>query len=139
MVDLKRVRKICGERALNLLRRYNISISNVKVQGSSLRTPNASDIDLAVFLSEQEFNTTAQQIRAGFRRRNAPSKVISDFENQVLQGKINSFYFDRLVGSSETFNQELYELRSFISESRGIDLSIMKEQGQFNIGPFLNF
>lgn len=128
-----------------LLVKYGIPAGDIKVQGSSLRTSAAKDIDMAVFVSDSEFDAMAIKLREGIVSRTATNpklrkSLLQQLDNGIQEGRINSFLFDRLPSSTQSFNQELYELNKFLSETgKGFDLSVMKTSGKFVLSPALNF
>ncbi|MEP7317145.1 MAG: DUF4157 domain-containing protein [Panacibacter sp.] len=127
-----------------LLIKYSVPANDIKVQGSSLRTSNAKDIDLAVFVSDAEFDAMALKLREGIVSRTASNlklqkNLLQQLDNGIGQGRINSFLFDRLP-HSPSFNQELHELNKFLTETGKVfDLSVMKTSGKFVLSPSLNF
>jgi hypothetical protein len=130
-----------------LLAKYNISSGDVQVQGSSLRTPDAKDIDLAVFVSDEEFNALTAKAREGIMSRTAASgnmklrkNLLQQLDNGIAEGRLNSFLIDPMPPPGKTFNQDLYELNQFLNQDKkGFDLSVMKSSGKFVLSPALKF
>src|SRR5205814_1826927 len=60
-------------KVLELARRYKLPAGRIVIQGSSLRTPQAKDVDVAIFVTEEEFQRYAEQCREGIRRRSGKS------------------------------------------------------------------
>jgi hypothetical protein len=129
----------------SLLTKYGIPVGDVKVQGSSLRTPGAKDIDMAVFVTDAEFDAMTKKLREGIISRTPDgSKIrknlIKQLDDGIAEGRINSYLFDRIPGNTQSFNQELYPLNKYLtSTDKGFDLSVMKSSGKFVLNPALNF
>jgi hypothetical protein len=121
-----------------LLGKNGIPVDDIRIQGSSLRTPDAKDVDIAVFVSEGQFNELSQGMIKGIQRRanpHAANSIIGDLEGQIADGRINSFYFDRT--SKVTFNQQLNQLTKHMSNSDGVDLSLILKGRNFDVSPYL--
>jgi hypothetical protein len=125
----------------DLLSKNGIPVDDICIQGSSLRTANAKDIDIAVFVSENVFNSLSSKMIKGIQQRANPRaarKIIGNLEHQISNGRINSFYFDRI--ENESFNEKLFELTRYMSNSEGsIDLSLMLKGKTFDVSPYLGF
>jgi hypothetical protein len=135
----------------SLLQKYNIPIEDVRIQGSSVRTPGANDVDLGVFVNESKFNELYNEMKAGIESRTTEGSAIrksllEGLEKGKADGRINSYYFDRVNGSGgATFGQELFELVDYTNMGRvwepgkgPFDLSVIMEGRGFDVGPFLN-
>jgi predicted nucleotidyltransferase len=128
-----------------LLDKYKIPSSNVKVQGSSLRTASAADVDIAVLVSQQEFDALVAAARQGIRTRNAAKphliqSLMDQLDAQVAKGRLGATMFDRISGNSKTFGQELYEFKRHLNDpAKGFDLSLILDTGSFNVSPYLSF
>ncbi len=132
------------QRITGLLESYGISSNDIRIQGSSLRTSSAEDIDIAVFLSAADFDAVATTAREGYiarlRLNNHTEedihKRIKPIDKQIANGRLNSYYFDR-IPNSDVFNDALYEIRN--SFGFKIDISLMRPGSGFDIEPFLRF
>ncbi len=135
----------------SLLQKYNIPIEDVRIQGSSVRTPGANDVDIGVFVNESKFNELYNAMKAGIESRTTEGSAIrksllEGLEKGKADGRINSYYFDRVNGSGgATFGQELFELVDYTNMGRvwesgkgPFDLSVIIEGRGFDVGPFLN-
>ncbi|WP_164515184.1 hypothetical protein [Paenibacillus lentus] len=126
----------------DLLKKYNISTNDIRIQGSSVRTPNANDVDIAIVVKKEEFDKLYSEIVEGLKDRiKKPStrkKLLRDLEKQVESGRINSFYFNR-IEDDISFNQQLYELieHTNLTESP-FDLSIVVKGSEFDLYPYIN-
>jgi hypothetical protein len=121
-----------------LLAKSGLPVDDIRIQGSSLRTPDAKDVDIAVFVSEGQFNELSQGMIEGIQRRANPyaaSSIIGSLESQISDGRINSFYFDR--ASKVTFNQQLNELTRYMTNNEGVDLSLILKGRNFDVSPYL--
>jgi hypothetical protein len=133
----------------DILRRYDIPDSNVNIQGSSLRTEAAKDIDMAVFVTKEEFDAIVSKAIKGIETRQNGTDItsqkkrenlIGDVKNQAASGRLNSYYFDRIPGNATTFNQALYQTRRHLNDpDKGVDLSVMLEGANFSVSPLLPF
>ena len=126
-----------------LMKKAGVPTDDIRVQGSSLRTPNAKDVDLAVFVSQKEFNELVKSIRKRLQdtvkkypNSSKARKNLKDFEKQVSSGRINSFQLDKVDG--QTINKSLFNLSSKFKIG-GIDLSVMKKGAGFDLQPNLKF
>lgn len=121
-----------------LLSKHGIPIDDIRIQGSSLRTPDAKDVDIAVFVSEDKFLDLQQSMINGINSRasdDAAESIIDDLMTQAATGRINAFYFDR-IPNEKTFNQQLYDLLRYMSNSESTDLSIIIKGRSFDISPY---
>lgn len=119
-----------------LLLKYNLPVDDIRVQGSSLRSPQAKDVDIAVFIDPVRFHELTDAMLKGLRQRAAPhvaTSMTQEMRKQIEQGRINSYYFDRM--GDRTFNQELRDLTKHMAQSDGIDLSLMLRGRDFDISP----
>ncbi len=120
-----------------LLLRYGLPVDDLRVQGSALRSPDAKDVDIAVFIDPVRFKELTDAMLQGLRSRAKPhvaSSMSAEMRKQIEQGRINSYYFDRI--GDRTFNQELRDLAKHLSGSDSIDLSLMLKGRDFDISPF---
>ncbi len=128
-----------------LLAKYDIPFTEIRVQGSSLRTSAAKDIDLAVFVSNDDFAKFVAKLRKGILERTGHNpklqkKLIKMLDKNVAQGRVNSFLFDRIAGQTESFNQEMWKLNRFLNDTeKGFDVSVMLNNGSFDMHPYLTF
>lgn len=130
----------------NTLKRYRIPFYDVNIQGSSLRTEAAHDIDIAVFVNKEEFDRLVVAARRGIEMRNAGNdpktigkreKLLKNLEKQVPTGRLNSFIIDAPSGLP-SFNSSLSTACKLI-DNKGINLSVMLNDNKFNISPLLPF
>lgn len=134
----------------DILKRYNVPSYDVQIQGSSLRNESANDIDIAVFVSKEEFDSLTEAARAGINRRNAgPDKTkilkgkIADLERNLKQGRINSYLIDYPEGA-DGMNKALYTTQPLFNttdkpQAKTINLSVMMKGSRYEISPFLKF
>jgi len=120
----------------SLLARYGLPIDDIRIQGSSLRSQEAKDVDIAVFIDAKQFKELTDAMLAGLKSRAKPhvaNSMTATMKQQIEQGRINSFYFDRIT--KKTFNQELRDLTKHMTDSKDIDLSLMINGRDFDISP----
>lgn len=125
-----------------LLGKYRVLEGKIVVQGSSLRTPNAKDVDVAVFVSDEVFAQYAQRCRDGIDTRasnRAKKKLLANLEREIERGYISKFNIDRLPEAPRVaFGDEVNRL---IETPFGIetDVSVMKQSSYLALYPFLEF
>ncbi|MEW5755365.1 MAG: hypothetical protein AB1810_03600 [Pseudomonadota bacterium] len=121
-----------------LLIKYGIPAGDVRIQGSSLRTPEAKDVNIAVFIPKETFDTLTEAMIKGLLQHASPheAKALADtVREQIAEGRIQSLYFDRI--GERSFNQELRDLTRHISGSDNIDLSLMLRGMDFDVSPIM--
>lgn len=135
-----------SEKLKGLLTKYNIPVEDIRIQGSALRTPNANDVDIVVFVKKEKFDALLEDMVAGMssriKRENSRKKMIGDLKAQAAKGKINSFNFDRLPDHEFSFNQDLYRMMEEIgmkTEGRviDVDLSLLLKGENFDVKPYM--
>jgi hypothetical protein len=125
-----------------LLSKYDVPSGKIYVQGSSLRTAKAKDVDVAIFVSDGDFAKYAERCREGIRTRNAAKpylveSLLKDLEAQVKDGYISKFLMDRIAGApKQSFEREV---GSLIEGPLGIrtDISVMKSSSKLALYPAL--
>jgi hypothetical protein len=124
-----------------LLRKYGVPEGDIVVQGSSLRTPKAKDVDVAIFVSDQEFATYVQKCKDGIEQRVssevARKKLLKQIDKDAQRGFVRRYNFDRL-GDEDSFEKELATLIGD-SFSIDIDVSVMKSSSELALEPYLKF
>jgi hypothetical protein len=106
---------------------------DIRVQGSSVaRKVNPPDVDVAILVSEAEYNALRDQIRAGIRN----PRILAQFESHWPSGHMNSFYFPRpATAGGRSFNQSIYGAAGDLP----MDVSYVLRGGPFDQGPYLAF
>ena len=125
-----------------LLENYGIRSSDIRIQGSALRTSSAGDIDIAVFLTAADFEAVTAAARRGIIDRTNPrnvSRILDPLDRQIADGRINSYYLDRIPGNQNSFNQDLYPIGQASGQGFSIDLSLMRSGAGFDMEPSLRF
>ncbi|MFK7048829.1 hypothetical protein FLACOL_01503 [Flavobacterium columnare] len=67
------------------LKDIGVSTADVRIQGSSLRTPNANDVDLAAIISETDFDNLLKSFYNGKITKNNLTIDLSDMSNVQLK------------------------------------------------------
>ncbi|MBZ6472488.1 hypothetical protein [Streptomyces griseocarneus] len=123
--------------------KHNLPQGRVLVQGSSLRNPQAKDIDIAIIVSDKEFDAYLARCKAGLDQRigrpQTRSKMTKQLEGNAAKGFVPQFMFDRPAASSAgapTFSQESRTLAEKFSIP-GIDISVMRESSVMAMYPHL--
>src|SRR5690606_29065922 len=68
-----------GNKLKQQLNEYGIPSNEVYVQGSSLRTNSAQDIDIAIFISNSDFIKIVENAKKGFTKRVNNPKALKNF------------------------------------------------------------
>jgi hypothetical protein len=122
-----------------LLVKYDIPDGRMVIQGSSLRTSAAKDIDVAIFIPDEAFAKFAARCSRGIAARaqnpHAARKILKDLEKRTQEGFVPKFYFDR-VASGASFNDELRSLIEDVFKIE-VDLSVMKSSSKLDLYPSL--
>ncbi|QYS89478.1 hypothetical protein [Flavobacterium davisii] len=121
---------------------YGIISNDIKIQGSALRTPNAKDIDVAIFMNENDFAVLTNKMKDAIRKRSpwlAGDNLIKNLETEISKGKVNAFYFDRIEPYT-SFMNDFYEARKVLGSSTATtaDVSIIIKGKGFDIKPYLD-
>jgi hypothetical protein len=119
---------------------FGLPKGQMLVQGSSLRTPGAKDVDLALIVPDKEFDDYAAKCAEGITARARPRNqagLLSDLQSHTDKGFIPQFMFDRAPGSSQTFSQLS---RQVIADSGvpDLDFSVMKQSSVMALYPHLD-
>jgi|GEM_PF-3100478 len=138
----------------DLCEEFGLPTGDIRMQGSSLRTPKAKDIDVVVVLNQKEFDVLLARIRnhrqellSGTKSPEHLKKMKKfnkgfhrKMDKQLKHGKLSDFQIGRLNGGEDIFRSRLYKiLHSIEGCPKDIDFSIMSPKGKLNIAPFLNF
>lgn len=129
-----------GSRLNDLGEKFGLPKGRVLVQGSSLRSPGAKDVDIAVVVPDKEFDDYAARCAKGIAARARPRNtagLLSDLRSHADKGFIPQFMFDRAPGLSQTFPQLSHEL----AEANGIpevDFSVMRQSSAMALYPHLD-
>jgi hypothetical protein len=124
---------------LGLLERYKVPRGRMVVQGSSLRTSRAADVDIGIFVSDEEFAAYAKQCRRGILSRasnpQVAANIVEKLQGYVDEGFIPKYYFDYPEGAA-TFGTEV---RATLENDLGaeIDISVMRASSEVALYPEL--
>jgi hypothetical protein len=119
---------------------FGLPRGQMLVQGSSLRTPGAKDVDLALIVPDKEFDEYAAKCAEGITARARPRNqagLLSDLQSHTDKGFIPQFMFDRAPGSAQTFSQLS---RQVIADSGvpDLDFSVMRQSSVMALYPHLD-
>jgi hypothetical protein len=122
----------------NLLEDFHIPTNDIRIQGSSLRTAVARDVDIAIFVDENQLNTIKNNIIQNFNAKYGGDMDLLDerlakFIKNLDKGFIKAHDFGSLNGKS--FIQQIYD-RNIYSN---IDVSIIIKDKSFDLQPYLKF
>lgn len=124
----------------NILEKYGIPSYDIRIQGSANVTNNARDIDIAIFVTQKEFDDLVERfiigIRKNTRKPEAAESMIEDIIKSAEKGKISSFYFNRLE-KNLSFNSDFYDQALKFSESSSVDISLLVRESSFNLEPMI--
>ncbi|MCA6422828.1 MAG: hypothetical protein IM568_08440 [Flavobacterium sp.] len=131
------------------LEHWDIPSGDVRIQGSSLRTPNAKDLDVAIMISESQLqnlrNKIIERYRRSFTKANGKlvkdkfDEAVSNLDEQIAKGYIKNRQFGLLEGQKESFMTELYDIRNTYPQGNSLDISIIIKERNFNTPPYLIF
>lgn len=140
---------------LDGLQQVGLPTNDVRVQGSSLRNPNAKDIDIAIFMDDASFEQKLTQFFSGkVKRQGAPIALdgmsrdrLAELVEQIRQDDLNqtgSFNalartFANAFHSRKIRPEDVPGLkaikRQLESEFGEMDVSIMSHGGNFDMDP----
>jgi hypothetical protein len=129
-----------GGRLAGLSEQYGLPSGKTIVQGSSLRTPAAKDVDVALIVPDEEFDNYAAQCADGITARARPRNqagLLADLADHTEKGFVPQYMFDRPAGATTTFGQASHGL----IEEYGLpdlDFSVMKESSAMALYPHLD-
>ena len=137
-----------------------VAISDVRIQGSSLRTPNANDVDLAAIISETDFdkflvNRFSNRITKNGVKIDLTGKTSSElrsiandyvtnptaytnqgksFSKAMLERKVSAYSNDNIVPGA----RELYNKMKNGYPNLNIDnITIQTKGGSFDLKPYM--
>ncbi len=137
-----------------LVEEWLLPSNDIRIQGSSIRTSAAADLDIAIVIDREAFQSVREDILFRYRRSFINAKGVfyeSDYNNAVLlldqaaaKGIIKSRPFGVIgVGPAGTkpisFSQDLYEIKQIYPRRQAINISIIIKNGNFDISPYLKF
>ena len=129
-----------------------LPIDDVRIQGSSLRTPNAKDLDIAIFIDDADFDKLLIESFANKIKLNGEAVNLSDRTHSELvnlakdimnnpdgyNSKAKTFAF--AIEKGKIRPQDVSGLRRFkksLEQTYGeIDISVLSENGEFDVKPF---
>ncbi|MCT4638608.1 MAG: hypothetical protein N4A72_12985, partial [Bacteroidales bacterium] len=139
----------------------NISTSDIRIQGSSLRTPDAKDVDLAVIISDIEFNNilinrfsgritknkveidissmkTSELRNLALEIESAPSDLFNgqarSFQTAYLNRKISAYSNDKIIpGMKQLYTKIKNEYKGLNIEN----ISVQTSGGSMDLKPFI--
>lgn len=131
-----------------LVEDFGLSASDIRIQGSSLRNPSFKDIDVGIFLSQDDAAELAEKIRNNIKARftNSAGEVeplkqkkyedaLKAFENQYSKGLIKQIYFGKLPNGNTLLTERVD--RGILSGTP-LNVSVIVNDGKFSIPPFIN-
>ena len=135
----------------SLIKDFGLPTNDIRFQGSSLRTALANDVDIAIFITEDQVGNIRKRIIDELQKEylvnssiNSPliQKQIEDFEKTVkkIDEQIaNGFIKNRQFGKRNnlTFMQNKYERG--ILPNHDLDISIIIKKQGFDTPPYLKF
>jgi hypothetical protein len=123
-----------------LSQQFGLPGGKMLVQGSSLRTPAAKDVDVALIVPDNEFDAYAAKCAEGITARARPRNqagLLNDLRAHTDKGFIPQFMFNRGEGTTQTFSQLS---RQVISEHgvADLDFSVMRQSSVMALYPHLD-
>jgi LysM repeat protein len=129
------------EKLRKLAKKYKLPEGKMLVQGSALRTAQANDVDVALFISVEAFEAYAMECSTGIlgRAKNAKAatRIIEGLEGNTGKGFIPQFLFNRLAETpGVSFERELIDALEG-TFGKATDFSLMKNSSELNLYPYL--
>ena len=107
------------------------------VQGSSLRTPKAKDVDVALFVSDKDFEAYAERCKKGITARvqnpKAAQKMLKQIDGYVAKGFLPKFAIDRISPETGFASDAHSKLEAPFGIE--IDFSVMKSGSSLALYP----
>lgn len=128
-----------GAKLTDLGEAYGLPKGRTLVQGSSLRNPEAKDVDIAVIAPDREFDEYAARAKQGIIDRAAEHNrqgLLDDLDDHLDKGFVPNFMFDRPEGMG-SFGRQLFSLKKQFGLG-DVDFSIMKESSAMALYPHLD-
>ncbi|WP_026904655.1 hypothetical protein [Pedobacter glucosidilyticus] len=129
----------------DLIEDFGIPATDVRIQGSSLRTSLSKDVDIAIFIDEKQLGEIKRIIYKKLKGNYIDSKGVIDMikyeaaikriEKQISKGYIKNRQFGEL-STGKTFMQEFRDRQIF---SQDLDISIIIKGKSFDTAPYLKF
>ncbi|MFO7565494.1 MAG: DUF4157 domain-containing protein [Enhygromyxa sp.] len=128
-----------------LAKQYNLPEGSIVVQGSSLRTPDARDVDVALFVSREDFDRYANKALDHMRpskneitrKGTAKTKKFRQLQNHVRKGFIRKS--ELLPNGNENSVSKVLNVTAAKYKLQKIDFSLMVSDSHFAMYPFLPF
>ncbi len=129
-------------RLKKLLKKYGIPEGRMVVQGSALRSRNAKDIDIAIFVTDEVFEAFVARCEAGIlsrtKRRSTGLKIAEEARQNASEGYISKFHFDRAPGVPDvSFEKELWQVMEDLFQKE-VDISVMKSSSKLDLYPSMD-
>lgn len=141
------------------LAQVGLPTSDVRIQGSSLRNPNAKDIDVAIFMNDASFNAKLLEFFAGkVKQQGSPVNLagmsheeLASLAEQIRQDDINrggafnaqARTFANAFHSRKIRPEDVPGLRAIKKQIEAefgeMDVSIMSHGGNFDMEPNMRF
>ncbi|WP_293785801.1 hypothetical protein [uncultured Pedobacter sp.] len=135
-----------------LVKEFGLPISDIRFQGSCLRSASAKDIDIAIFINEEDLPLISQKLherlKEKFFARNS-KKVVPDakrfrdyddavekLNREIEKGIIRQISFGKLEGGQSFITEAIN--RGFASPG-SMDISIIVKKRGFDTAPYLKF
>jgi hypothetical protein len=128
---------------------WDIPIGDLRVQGSSLRTPNAKDLDIAIVITKNQIEGVKKTIlkryikqysdEFGNLQKKSFEKAVLRLEADIKKGIIKPAQWGKKTGQKESFMTELYEINEIYPRGKDMDVSIIIKDLNFDINPYINF
>ncbi|MDJ0746414.1 MAG: DUF4157 domain-containing protein [Xenococcaceae cyanobacterium MO_167.B27] len=112
------------------LARYNIPTDNIRIHGSAVHKTTPGDLDVAIIVDEKQF----QELGARFIANSRLDKIKTQITKELAKGKIPSYRFSPRRGN--TVAQSVYGKAGNLEK---IQVSLIRQGSQFDIGPYLSF
>jgi hypothetical protein len=126
-----------GDDVNALVGQFRMPPGKLVVQGSSLRNPQAKDVDVALFVSDADFDAYAAQCRKGILARaanpQAAQSIVQQLDDYAARGFLPKFLLDR-VDPTKSFGSEARSKLEGPFEIT-LDFSVMKKSASVALYP----
>jgi len=111
-----------------------LSTNDIRIQGSSVRSKNPNDIDIAIFLKDKDLDIFINKTRELRKEKSIISgnpKFLKNYERRLSLGKINSFDFPKIK------NDYFDLLKNNMFKDKKVQISVIIENSSFDVSPYL--
>lgn len=140
------------DKVKQLVREFGLPISDIRFQGSCLRSASAKDIDIAIFVNEEDLPLISQKLHERLtekffaknsnkvvpdaKRFEDYNKAVEKLNKEIEKGIIRQISFGKLEDGQSFITEAIN--RGFASQG-SMDISIIIKKRGFDTAPYLKF